>query len=314
MGIGIAIAITVTAIVATVGADIGFGVEEKKKQKELKDAMSKAQTACTNAQNFYNDIYKVVKSRLEKLQQSMKKLPSDVINKLGDALTLNLSEPQAVQYVGWAISGGALATGIVGGVASYLLTSGAAAADGIVAGIGAVAGAAGAVFAVAGFGLALYSGITELNKLNDAIDTVNDKRQQAEKVIAQMQQALDGLLKSMHLQAGNYQKLKEISDDWDKLSQNFDQYSTAFYYAITGFAKNNNLAQVKELISSRGYVSLKDDVLDLAKIIQEDIFDMIRQGKTDEQIINFYAKENPNDGLRFLLDPFFVDSLRQYLS
>ena len=81
---------------------------------------------------------------------------------------------------------------------------------------------------------------------------------------------------------------------------------------MTGFAKKYK-SEVKDFISSRGYVSLKDDVLDLAKIIDEDIFDQMRKGKTDEQIINYYAKENPHDGLRFLLDPFFVESLRVYL-
>ena len=312
MGIGIAVAIAVTATVATVGADIGFSVEEKKKQEELKRDVERAQTSASNAKSFYEDIYKVVRSRLVKLQQSMKKLPARVVDKLGSALTLDLNEPEAIQYAGWALGGGSAVTGIVTSVTSYLLSTEAFAANDILASIGAVASAAGAVIAVAGFGLTLYNGITELKKLDDAIHKVNEKWQQAEDAIKKMQDSLNVLLKSMHLEAGSYQRLKEISNDWYTLSKNFDEYSTSFYYAVTGFAMGKTQAEVKIFLNSRGAVGLKDDVLVLAKLIQQNIFDMMKNGKTDEQIINYYAKENPHEGLRFLMDPFFVDSLRAY--
>ena len=73
-------------------------------------------------------------------------------------------------------------------------------------------------------------------------------------------------------------------------------------------------AQVHDDLKSKGSLDLKDDILALAKLIQEDILDMMSQGKTDEQVIDFYAKENPREGLRFLLDRYFVSTLRGYLA
>ena len=312
MGIGIAIAAIAT--VATIATDIGFSVEANKKEDELKREVSNAQTAVSSANDFYENVYKFVKSRLERLQQNMKKLPSDVVAKLNSELQLDLSDPgNAVKYAGWALGGTQAVAGVVSGVTSYLVGAGAAEAEDILAGISEVAGAAGAALAVAGFGLALYCGITELHKLDKAIGEVRHKRQQAKDALTRMKQSLDGLLKRMHLQIGGYDQLRKMSDDWYKLSLNFDKYSKAFYLAITGFAMGKAQSDVHLFIASRGGVDLKDDVLALAKIIQEGIFGLMHQGKTDEQIINFYAKENPHEGLRFVLDSFFVENLRSFL-
>ena len=310
MGIGIAIA-TIIAVVATVTADVAFGVVNSNKQKELEREIEAAQRSATTAQNFYDNTYKVVKSRLEKVQQSMTKLPPNVLDQLGNALSLNLDSPKSIQYVGWALGGAAVVTGTVASVASVLINTGRAAAQGIVSTIGTVAGAAGLVLAVAGFGFSLYNGITQLNKLNDAIAQVKEKKRKSDEVIQKMQTALDGLLTSMNLRTGNYAKLVEISNDWSKLSKNFDDYSTAFYYAIRRFSKGNNLSQVKQYLAGKNYKSLNDNVLSLAKIMQDEIYDFFRAGRTDSQIVNFYAKENPNEGLRFVLNEFFISTLRE---
>ena len=243
MGIGIAIA--AIAITATVASDIGFGVEESKKQDELKSAVKKAQSAINDANNFYQNIYKVLKTRLDNLKRSIRKLPPAVVDKLDAELQLNLNNPdQVLKEVGYALGAGQAVAGIAGLVSYGLTSAGMAAADGIVADIGAVAGAAGAVLAVVGFGLTLYSGIKALNKLNDAIDKVNARRRKAEAAEAKMKNALDGILRALHLQVGGYESLKKISDDWSKLAKNFDTYSTAFDYAITGFAMGKNEAQI----------------------------------------------------------------------
>lgn len=312
MGVGIAIA--AVAITATVASDVAFSVEENKKQKELKSAISSAQTAINNANNFYQNVYKIVKTRLDHLKQSMRKLPPDVVSKLNDELNLNLNNPNKVMKdVGLALNITQTAVGLVGLVSSGLTSAGIAAADGIVADIGAVAGAAGAVLAVAGFGLTLYNGITALNKLNDAIDKVNGKRRQAEDAMTKMKKSLDGLLSALGLKVGSYETLKDISNDWATLAANFDKYSTAFYTAMTGFAMGKTQAQVNVFLKARGSPTLKDDVLVLAKLIQSNMLQMMRQGKTDEQIINFYAKDNPKEGLRFVMDAYFVSTLRAFL-
>lgn len=311
---GICIAIAAVAITATIASDIGFSVEEDKKQKELKSAISSAQTAINNANNFFKDVYKIIKTRLDHLKQSIRKLPPDVVEKLNEDLKLNLSNPdKVIKDVGLALTITQTVVGVAGLVSGGLTTAGIAAADGIIADIGAVAGAAGAVLAVAGFGLTLYNGITALNKLNDAIDKVNSRRHEAEDAVKKMKNSLDDLLKRLGIKVGSYESLRDISNDWEKLAENFDRYSTAFYNAVTGFAAGKSESQVKDVLKARGSPTLKDDVLALAKIIEQSILQMMRDGKTDEQIINFYAKENPKEGLRFLMDPYFVSTLRTFV-
>ena len=312
MGVGIAIA--AVAITATVASDIAFSVEEDKKEKELKAAIASAQAAINSANDFYQNVYKIVKTRLDHLKQSMRKLPPDVVDKLNQELQLNLNDPNKVMKdVGLALGITQGVVGVVQLVSAGLTTAGIVAADGIIADIGAVAGAAGAVLAVAGFGLTLYNGITALNKLNDAIDKVNGKRQQAQDAMSKMKKSLDGLLSALKLKVGSYETLKDISNDWAKLAENFDKYSTAFYTAMTAFAMGKSQADVNAFLTQRGSPTLKDDVLALAKLIEQNILQMMRDGKTDEQIINYYAKENPHEGLRFVLDPYFVSTLHPYV-
>ena len=311
MGIGIAIA--AIAITATLASDVAFSVEEDKKQKELKAAIDSAQAAINSANDFYQNVYKIVKTRLDHLKQSIRKLPPDVVDKLNHELQLNLNDPNNVMRdVGLALGITQGVVGIVGLVSSGLTSAGIVAADSVIADIGAVAGAAGAVLAVAGFGLTLYNGITALNKLNDAIDKVNGKRQQAEDAMSKMKNSLDGLISALKLKVGSYETLKDISNDWAKLAENFDKYSTAFYTAMTGFAMGKSQAQVNAFLKQRGSPTLKDDVLALAKLIEQNISQMMREGKSDEQIINYYAKENPHEGLRFVLDSYFVSTLRPF--
>lgn len=312
MGVGIAIA--AVAITATLASDVAFSVEEDKKQKELQSAIKSAQTAIDHANDFYQNVYKIVKTRLDHLKQSMRKLPTDVVNKLNDELQLNLSNPsKVIKDVGLALNITQTTVGVVGLVSYGLTSAGIAAADGIVADIGAIAGAAGAALAVAGFGLTLYTGITALNKLNDAIHKVNGKRQQADDAMTKMKKSLDGLLSALGMRVGSYKTLRDISNDWATLAANFDKYATAFYYAMTGFAMKKTQAQVNAFLKARHCPTLKDDVLVLANLIQENILKMMKNGNTDEQIINFYAKNNPKEGLRFVMDPYFVSTLRSFI-
>ena len=313
MGIGIAIA--AVAITATVASDVGFVVAESEKQDELKEAINETRVAIDKANDLYQKVYKVVKSRLEHLTQSMTKLPHDVVKILSDKdLNLGLNDPEkSVQYFGLVLNDSMTAASVVELLSSGLVSAELAASDGVIAEVGAIASDVVPVLAVAGFGLSLYNGITALEKLDHAIEKVKRKRKDAENAVSKMQGSLDGLLKSMKLQVGKYAKLKDISEDWAKLAENFDKKSTAFYRAMTAFATGKSQPQVHQFLKSKGLVDLKDDVLVLAKLFQENILDMMRQGKTDEQVIDFYANENPRDGLRFLLDPFFVSTLRSFI-
>lgn len=121
MGVGIAIA--AVAITATLASDVAFSVEEDKKQKELQSAIKSAQTAIDHANDFYQNVYKIVKTRLDHLKQSMRKLPTDVVNKLNDELQLNLSNPsKVIKDVGLALNITQTTVGVVG-LVSYGLTS-----------------------------------------------------------------------------------------------------------------------------------------------------------------------------------------------
>ena len=254
MGIGIAIA--AIAIAATVASDIGFSVEESKKQDQLQSAISQAQSAISNANYFYNNIYKIVKTRLKHLKQSMRKLPGNVVHKMNEQLTLNLNDPDKVMKdVGLALDITQGVVGLTALVTSGLTAAGFAAADGVVASISAVAGAAGAVLAVAGFGITLYNGIKELDKLDHAIDKVNKKRDQADDSLNEMKNSLDGLKRKLGLTEDSHQTLKDVSEDWSKLAKNFDKYSTSFCTAMQAFAMGKDESRVKGSLKVRGYAA-----------------------------------------------------------
>ena len=193
--------------------------------------MQQAQSSIDSANGFYRDVYKIIKTRLEHLKQSLRKLPAGVIDKLNDEIKLNLNNPDKVMNeIGSLLNDAQTVASLTELVASSLTSTGLAAADGLVADLAEIAGEACAVLAVVVFGLALYNGITEIEKLNDAIDKVKKKREDAEKAIKQMKKSLDGLLKALGLTVGGYETLRDMSNDWSQLANSFDKYSTAFYY------------------------------------------------------------------------------------
>ena len=311
----IGITIAAVAAAATVAYNVCFFIAEREKQEELKLAIYEAQSAIDSANDLYQNVYKVVNSRLELLKQSMTRMPIVVVKKLNQVLNLNVNDPdKAVQYAGWALGGTSALVSVADLVSIGLVFAKLAAADGVVAGIGAVSSGVMPLVAVAGFGLTLYDSITKLEKLNEAIGEVNKKKQDADRAVTEMKDSLDRLLKSLDLRVGKYQQLKDISDDWVNLAKNFDKHSTAFYFAIKAFAGGMSQAQVHCFLRSRDLPDLQDDILLLAKLIQENIVDMMCQGKTDQDVINFYAKENPHEGLRFVLDPYFVSTLRDLIN
>ncbi|KAL9964475.1 hypothetical protein ACROYT_G028121 [Oculina patagonica] len=193
---GIHIAIAAVAITATAASTILFSVEKDKKQKQLEEAVGNAQAKIDEVNDFFQNVYNVVKYRLDNLRQRLWTLPSDVVDNLNQELKLNCSDPDKV----W--------------------NAGIATADGIAANIGAV-------LAVVGFGLTLYNGVIPLKKRDGAIENVNGKGRQAEDAMADMKKSLDGLLATLGLKEGSYETVKDMSfDDW----ANFDPCG------ITGFA------------------------------------------------------------------------------
>lgn len=313
---GICLAIAAIAMAATAAADIGFTIAEGKKQEELKKDISIAQSKIDEANKFYQTVYNVVKARLCHLKQSLQKLPHDVVKSLEKELQEDMpgNPSQFVQALGKALGIDQLICNLTSLTAELLTTSGLAAAEGIIAELGEVAGAAGSVFAVIGFGFTLYNGIKAMEELNAAIEKVKSTQKKAENVMEKMKKSLDSLISSLGLKIQSYDTLISVSNDWAKLAENFDKYSTAFSTAMQGFAMGKTQKEINaHLRESHNCLQLKDDVLVLAKVIEEDILQMMRQGKTDEQIISFYLTEHPRKGLHFQLEAYFLSTLRSFV-
>ena len=261
---GIRIAIAAVSITATVATEIVFSVEEGKKQEELEEAISNAHEKIDEANDFYQNVYKDVKTRLDNLRQGFWKLPSDVVDKLNEELILNSSEPdQFWKYAGLVLGITESVVVLFGLFFVGLASAGIAEADGTVADIGTVV-------AVAGFALTLLNGVTPQRARNEAIDNVNGKQQQAEDAMADMKKSLDGLLTSLGLKAGSYYTLKDISfDDWD----DFNRSSTAFN------CRDMTVFSAGEGQSHAANALLRDNVPALAKLIEKNISVMNETGK-----------------------------------
>ncbi|KAL9964474.1 hypothetical protein ACROYT_G028120 [Oculina patagonica] len=261
---GIHIAIAAVAITATAASTILFSVEKDKKQKQLEEAVGNAQAKIDEVNDFFQNVYNVVKYRLDNLRQRLWTLPSDVVDNLNQELKLNCSDPDKVwKYAGLILS---ITEGVVGVLCLFfvgLASAGIATADGIAANIGAV-------LAVVGFGLTLYNGVIPLKKRDGAIENVNGKGQQAEDAMADMKKSLDGLLATLGLKEGSYETVKDMSfDDW----ANFDPCG------ITGFALGEGQSHANYLVIDKDTPSLKGDVPALAKLIGENIAEMNATGK-----------------------------------
>ena len=270
---GFRIAIATVAIFASLASEIAFSVYEDRKQKQLKEAINNAQARIDEANAFYQKVYNGVKTRLDSLRQSPWELPSDVVNKLNEELKLTSGEPEKDRkYASWVLGITGDVVGVVGFVSVGLASAGIAAADGVVADTGAV-------LSVTEIGLTLYSGITARKKLNEAIDKVNGKQQEAEDAMAEMKNSLDGLLSSLGLEAGSYDTLKDLPlDDWGNLT-------SVSRPGTTNFAIGEGQSHVNVLLRDKDTSNLRDDVPALAKLIEGNISEMNAAGRIQVSIM-----------------------------
>ena len=74
-----------------------------------------------------------------------------------------------------------------------------------------------------------------------------------------------------------------------------------------------SLDEVKELVKKESDPGMPypDDAYPLASIFADEINNKFGQNKTDEEIVEFFATENPNIGQRCLLNVFFISTLRK---
>ena len=167
------------------------------------------------------------------------------------------------------------------------------------------------VFGLGGLGATIGLGIWTLDKLDTAIEDVEKKQEQVTAFQAAMESALDPIVTAAGLSAKDYNGLKSMTTTWKQISENYDSYEKALYYGIRGYFMKKSLDEVKKMVEEQSDGKpFPDDAYPLAKTLADDIKYQFGQKKTDKEIVSFYATDNPNIGLRFVFNEFFISSLR----
>ena len=107
---------------------------------------------------------------------------------------------------------------------------------------------AGIVFEVAGLVTTIGLGVWTLDKLNKAIDDVEKKQTQVTKFQTAMEKVLDEIVTAAGLPAKSYDDLTKMAATWKKISENFDSYEKALYYAIRGYFLKEPLDDIKMMV------------------------------------------------------------------
>ena len=172
---------------------------------------------------------------------------------------------------------------------------------------------AGTVFGAASLATTIGFGAWDIEKLKKAIADLDEKQHQISKFQKAMEKVLDELVTAAGLPAKSYDELKKLAATWKEISENFESYSTRMDYAIQLYFKQKPPADVKKRVEEHTDPSEKpfpDDAYPLAKTLADDILVLFVKGKTDKEVIEFFATENPKEGLRFVFGGFFIGSLR----
>ena len=339
----------------SIGAGAGFSVAEQNKIDELQDKSDKLKDAVRTSSNLYDHVYYEVAVSLSRAKKSLEKLPSDLLKTLQEQITSDISVGDAERAMNTlakvlGYTGGGI--GLLGGLLTLVrwlrnrkaskgepepetqpdpfedvpLEGGEVPAvpeaessfpksprlTKVINGINV----AGVVFGVAGLATTIGLGVWTLDKLNKAISDVERKQRQVDAFEKAMKRALDPIVESAGLPEKSYGELVTMAHTWRKLSENFDSYEKAMYYAIRGAFMNLPRPKIKEMVikeSDKGK-PFPEDGYALTKILAADIKEQFHDNKTDREVVAFFATMNPKVGLRFVFDEFFISSLRWFLS
>ena len=114
--------------------------------------------------------------------------------------------------------------------------------------------------------------------------------------------------------SSNYNELVTLFEAVKKASEAYEEYSKGLKYAIKYYYRDRyTLEEIKAKVKQRMDTTvdpLPDKAYVLAQTLASGIREMFQQGKTDQEIIDFYKDENPTIEQRFLLDDYFVSDLR----
>ncbi|KAJ7388807.1 hypothetical protein OS493_035591 [Desmophyllum pertusum] len=127
-----------------------------------------------------------------------------------------------------------------------------------------------------------------------------------------MEKALDPIVTAAGLEAKDYAGLTTMAATWKKISENFDSYETATYYAIRGYFMKKTYDEIKKMVDKESDAGkpFPEDGYPLAKTLADDIKHEFDQKKTDTEIVAFFATDNPKKGLRFVFNEYFISTLR----
>ncbi|CAB4024570.1 Hypothetical predicted protein [Paramuricea clavata] len=170
----------------------------------------------------------------------------------------------------------------------------------------------GIVFGAAAFLATIGLGTWSIVELNKALAEVENKQTQVDLYKKSMTKMLDIIVKAAGLPEKKYDGLVKMSKMWKQISGNFDGYQKSLYYAIRGYSMKKPYDQVKKMVdkeSDEGLPFPKDGYV-LAELLAKGIKAMFDEKKTDQEVINYFATENPEIGLRFVFDEFFISTLR----
>ena len=338
--------------IGNIGAGIGFGVAEQNKMDDLNSKAEKLKNDVNTAGNLYDHIYYLVAVNAKRVKKALDKLPSDMLDKLQKDITDDISASKAEEAIktmakvlGYVGDAAGLSSGLLQ-VVRYFRTRKAKGEeptepiedpfeyvpldgseppavtepessftktpklDRAINGLNI----AGIVFGVAGLATTIGLGVWTLDKLNKAIDDVEKKQTQVSKFLKAMQDALDPIVEAAGLPAKSYADLTTMAATWKKISENFDSYEKAMYYAIQGYFLKKSLDDIKKMVAKQSDAgkSFPDDAYPLAKTLADDIKYEFDKKKTDKEIVSFFATDNPKISLRFVFDEFFISSLRWY--
>lgn len=172
---------------------------------------------------------------------------------------------------------------------------------------------AGIVFGLAGLATTIGLGVWTLDNLDKAINDVDKKQKQIKQYQKAMTAALNQIAAEAGLPPNSYTQLTTLAATWEEISAEFDSYQKVLNYAVQGYFQDRPLKDIKAKVNAESDpgTSFPDDGYPLAETLADDIRQLFQQGKTDKEIVSYFANDNPNISQRFVFEEYFISTLRK---
>ena len=342
--------ISLLAGAADIGAVIGLSDAAEKKQKELNEKLTKLQADVESAGDLYDRVYYVVNANMKRLMNAVEQLPDDFLAEIEASIEkvapgsaarisslmaivlgvtgLSVTTISSVVRAGRAIrakfkDSGKTESGISGdadnpwsGLSKTEATTpkGTTLRSKVGKWLSVGADVASIAFSVGGLALTLGLGLSTISKINDAIEDIEKKQEQVDTFKTGMITVLNEIVKAAGLSpTSNYDELVTLFQGVRKASEVYETYDKFFQWAIEYYYQGKTLDEIRTILKKRGQTTvdpLPAKAYVLAQTVASSIREMFQQGKTDQEIIDYYNDENPTLEQRFVLDAKLVGDLR----